>query len=93
MGKKQRIKLAKASQATTGTPKVDVKRARKPFNFLGLPREVREEVYEELLIKVLEPKDQLQYDQLLSGNFPYDEYNRNNCLDYFEQDLSESPIP
>ncbi|KAK5726567.1 hypothetical protein LTR15_002452 [Elasticomyces elasticus] len=60
--------------------------------FLRLPREVRNKIYQELLISRLPPKEQAQYGQVkAAADTPFDDFGRENALDYFEQGLAIMP--
>ncbi|KAK3633174.1 hypothetical protein LTR56_015950 [Elasticomyces elasticus] len=60
--------------------------------FLRLPREVRNKIYQELLISRLPPKEQAQYEQVkAAAETPFDDFGRENALDYFEQGLAIMP--
>ncbi|KAK4554795.1 hypothetical protein LTR86_008297 [Recurvomyces mirabilis] len=55
--------------------------------FLRLPREIRDRIYEELLIAKLAPANQAQVDQIIAApDTPLEEYGRQDALEHYGSD-------
>ncbi|KAK3684710.1 hypothetical protein LTR37_020004 [Vermiconidia calcicola] len=102
MGKKQRTKSVKAegrghvdavSPASEGNmeAKAEIQEDNK-WTFFRFPREVRDQIYEELLVARLKPEDQSAYDEIkVATSTPFGDFGRDNAMDYFEQDTCIMP--
>ncbi|KAK3708009.1 hypothetical protein LTR37_011702 [Vermiconidia calcicola] len=102
MEKKQRTKSVKANGrghvdavALASESALDVVaeiQEDKRSTFFRFPREVRDQIYEELLVARMKPKDQIEYDELkMATNTPFGDFGRDNAMDYFEQDICIMP--
>ncbi|KAG9595627.1 hypothetical protein KCU77_g5554, partial [Aureobasidium melanogenum] len=62
------------------------------FNFLDLPREVRDKIYEEVIVSKLSPSDRAEYDKAAAHEGQPDiRNNRRDYLDVFERRIMVSP--